>query len=122
MPICGHPIIAGITAKDWTGLKTNHRFAAVPIATCPSVAGGNERIGAIAGDAANSPYRTAVGAGSGSRSPRCYCAGWIWIIYRYPHQPAMIRAAIVHASIPDIKNAVHDAKRRSLLLDLRGEG
>jgi len=114
-PVGRRPVIAGISSKDRARLEANHRFAAAPVpSSADSVTGGNERIGAIAGDAADSPYRAAVGVGSGGRSP-CPNAGWI--IYRHSHQPAMKRIAVPHAPISDIKNAVHDGQRRSLLLD-----
>jgi hypothetical protein len=83
---------------------------AAPVGRLESVTRGNERIVALAGDAANAPYSAANGAGG----PCCYAG---WIIYRHAHQPAMVKAAIPHAPIPNIKNVARDGERRSLLLD-----
>ena len=110
-PVPRRPVIAGISAKNRARLEADDCFAAAPdSSSIGSVAGGNERkrIGAIAGDAADSPYRGAVCVRSGSTSPCCYCAGRVRAIYRHSHQPAMIKIAIPHAPIPDIKNVAHD--------------
>src|SRR4029077_2130588 len=110
------------TAKDWARLKTNYCFAASPgPSSVDSVTRGNERIIAVTGNTTDSPYRAAEGAGSGGRGP---CRNASWIIYRHSHQPAMVKVAIPHAPIPDIKNfgVAHDSQRRSLLLDRRSEG
>jgi hypothetical protein len=107
-PVRRRPVIAGISVKDWARLEANHCFATAPGSSgADSVTSGHERkrIGAIAGDAADSPYRAAVGAGSGGRGP---CHNASWIIYRHSHQPAMISVAIPHAPIPDIKNVAND--------------
>src|SRR5439155_17367572 len=115
-----HPVVAGIFAKDWTRLKTNHCFAATPWVArlCERISGGNKRIVAVTSDTADTPDCAAVGAGGRGRSPCCYGG---WIVYRHPHQPAMIGTAISHAPITNIKNVTHDAEGRSLLLDLRSE-
>jgi hypothetical protein len=61
-------------------LKTNHCFATAPgPSSVDSVISGNERIVAIASNAADAPYPSAVTAGG--RGPCCYDTGWIWIIY-----------------------------------------
>ena len=66
MPIGRRPVIAGIAAKDRARLKTNHCFAAAPVpSSVESVTGGNERIGAVTGDAADAPYRAAVRSARG---------------------------------------------------------
>ena len=97
-------------------MKTNHCFAAAPDpSSVVSVTGGNVGIGPITGDAANSPYTAANGAGG-----PCRYAGWI--IYRHAHHPAMIDAAIPHAPISNIKNVACDAECSSLLLDRCNEG
>src|SRR5580704_1795766 len=111
-PIGGRPVIAGIAAKNRARLKTNHCFAAAPVASrSGSVTGGNKRIGAVTGDAPDSPYTAAV---KWSGSPCCYAGR---IIYRHSHQPAMKVVAILHTPIPHIENVAHDGERRSLLLD-----
>ena len=73
---------------------------------------GDERIFSIAGDAADSPYGTAVAVGG--RGPCCHAGR---IVYRDAYEPAMKRTAISHAPIANIKNVAHDAECRSLLLD-----
>lgn len=83
------------------------------------VPGGNDRVVAVAGDAADSPYGAAVAAGAGGRGPRRHAA---WITYRHSHQPAAIKIAILHTPISNINNVIHDGECRSLLLDLRPEG
>ena len=115
-PIDRSPIIAGRSAKDRARLKTNHCFAAAPDpSSVVSVAGGNVQIGAVTGDAANSPYTAAHGAGG-----PCRYAGWI--IDRHAQDPAIIDVAIIHASICDIKNVTQDGQRRSLRLSRWSEG
>src|SRR5204863_696702 len=56
-PVGRRPVITGIAGKDRPRLKTNHGFTAAP---CPSslesVTGGNERIIAVTGDTAYTPY------------------------------------------------------------------
>src|SRR5437016_1027986 len=112
-------VIPGIPTEDWARLKANYCFTAVPGPSgIESVTGGNERIVAVTGDAADSPDRAAVGAGAGARGPCCYAG---WVVYRHAHQPAMIKVAILHAAIADVKNVIHDGECRSLLLDLRSE-
>src|SRR5206468_46246 len=112
----GSPVIAGRPSKDRARLKTNHCFAAAPDpSSVVSVAGGNEQIGAVTGDAANSPYTAAHGAGG-----PCRYAGRI--IYWHAHQPAMIKVAIINAPIRNIKNVAHDGERSSLRLSRWSEG
>ena len=119
-PVCGHPIIGGRAAEDWAGLETNHRFAATPVAIdVKGVPGGSEWVLPITGDAAEAPYSAAPYTSAGGRGPCCYAGG---IIYRHAYQPAMIEAAIHHTPISNIKNAAHDAERRSLLLGRCREG
>src|ERR1700756_4005176 len=94
-PICGHPIIAGRSAEDWTGLEANYCFAAVPVSIGAKSVPGRAR-----------------------RGPCCYAG---WIIDRDAHEPAMPNTEIPHTPISNIKNVAYNPECRSLLLGLRGE-
>src|SRR5439155_21146896 len=109
-------VIAESSDQDRDRLKTNRCFAAAPDpSSVISVAVSNVQIGAVTGDAANSPYTAAHGAGG-----PCRYGGWI--INRHAQQPAMIEVAIIQAPICDIKNVAQDGERGSLRLSRWSEG
>src|SRR5207244_4278027 len=105
-PVERRPVIGGRFRKNRTRLEANHCFAATPGSGGPSIPSGNERIGAITGNATDAPYCAAV---LRARGP-CQHVGWI--IYRHSHKPATIEAAIAQTPISNIKNIAHDAERR----------
>lgn len=116
MPIQRRPVVAGRTAKNRTWLEANDCFATSPVASgVKGVTRGNERINAIAGDAADAPYSAA----DDIRRPSHYTGR---VAYRHSYEPAMKKAAIHHTPISNIKNVSHDAESRPLLLDRRSEG
>jgi hypothetical protein len=80
-----------------------------------TVTGANERIGAVTGYTASTPYTATDDAGS-----PCRHTGRI--IYGHSHQPAMINAAIRVAPISNIKNVAYDGECRSLHLVRWNEG
>ena len=106
-------------AKGQIRLKANDCFAATPASSSvDSVTGGNDRIDAVTGNAADAPYTAAVYTVVVAGSPCCYAG---WIIYWHAHEPAMPEIAILDTAIPDINNVARNAQRRSLLLNLRSE-
>ena len=103
------PVIAGSLLKIGPGSKQS-LLRRRSSRSLESVIWSNERIHAVAGDAANGPYSPASDAGG----PCCYAGR---IIYRHANQPATIVAMIRETPIWHIKNVAYHAERRSLQLD-----
>src|SRR6185369_7408241 len=93
----------------------NDRFAATPNAGAHRIAGGDEWLVAVAGDAAHRPCATAARGGGPGHHVR-------WIVHWHAHDPSIICSAITgNAAKRHVKVRSHYRKRTALPLSQRIE-